>query len=66
MPKKINLNKADKDQLMSVNGIGSNEADAIIAYRKEHGKIDSVADLRVIKGIREGSFDEIKGQLAVE
>jgi competence protein ComEA len=48
---KIDLNKADALALSkSVKGIGQKRAEAIVKYREEHGKFNSVADLAKVKG----------------
>jgi len=46
----INVQTASKAELMSISGIGSKKADAIIKYRKTH-KLKSADDLLKVKGI---------------
>ena len=49
---KVNINTADArtiDRVMV--GIGPSKADAIVAYRKEHGPFKSVDQLASVKGI---------------
>jgi competence protein ComEA len=50
---KININKATKSELLSINGIGSTTADEIIAYREKNGAFSSIDDLTKVKGIGE-------------
>ncbi len=57
---KINLNKATKEELMTVNGIGEVTADKIILYREEHGMFTTVSELKEIKGIGDKTFDKMK------
>ncbi len=46
----VNINKADKKELMTLNGIGAKKADAIIKHRK--GKcFKTVEGLTAVKGI---------------
>jgi competence protein ComEA len=48
---KIDLNKADAISLSkSIKGIGQKRAEAIIKYRKDHGKFKSIDDLAKVKG----------------
>jgi competence ComEA-like helix-hairpin-helix protein len=47
----IPINRADKDMLMSVQGIGASMADTIVAYRQQLGPLKKSADLLGIKGI---------------
>lgn len=55
----INLNTATSEELCSLEGISTVTADAIIAYRTEHGSFDSVEELKNIKGIGEVKFKSI-------
>ena len=45
----INVQKASKDELMCIKGIGEKKASAIMKYRKSH-KLKSAEDLLEIKG----------------
>lgn len=47
----VNLNSASVEQLVELNGIGPAKAQAIIAYRQEHGPFKSVEQLANVKGI---------------
>jgi competence ComEA-like helix-hairpin-helix protein len=48
---KININTADKCSLMKLSGIGPKKAEAIIAYRLQHGLFKSIRDISKIKGM---------------
>lgn len=50
---KINLNTADAERLQTLPGIGPARAEAIVAYRQQHGNFSSVEDLLEVKGIGE-------------
>lgn len=47
----ININTADKELLMSVNGIGERLAEAIVAYRNQNGPFRSIEELAEVKGV---------------
>ncbi len=55
----INLQKASKDELMCIKGIGAKKADAIIKYRKS-SKIKKPEDLLEIKGFGKGIVNNVK------
>ena len=59
----INLNTATKEELMSLDGIGSAKADAIIEYRKAN-KFNSIDDLKNVNGIGDKIFDNLKGEIS--
>lgn len=61
----VNLNKASKEQLMTLSGIGEAKAMMILAYREEKGRFQKIEDIMNISGIKEGVFDRIKGQITV-
>lgn len=57
---RIDLNKADKNMLMTLPGIGSSKADAIISYREKNGFFSDINELKNISGIKDGVFEQIK------
>lgn len=61
----VNINTASKQELMSVNGIGSKKADAIINYRNKN-KFNSVDDIKKVKGIGNKLFNKIKSEIYVD
>jgi competence protein ComEA len=62
---KVNINTADKDALMTLTGIGSSKADAIIAYRNENGNFKDISEIMNVSGIKEGSYNKIKDSITV-
>ncbi|HEY2623841.1 ComEA family DNA-binding protein [Dyella sp. Tek66A03] len=47
----VNINKADAATLAkSLDGVGLSKAEAIVAWRQEHGPFKSVEDLSQVKG----------------
>lgn len=62
---KINLNKATKEELMTLPGVGEAKADSIIQYRNEHGGFKSIEEIMQISGIKEGLFEKIKDLIKI-
>ena len=61
----ININTASASELMELNGIGETKAEAIIAYREEHGAFGSTEEIMQVSGIGQGTFDKIKDEITV-
>ncbi|MBU5481018.1 ComEA family DNA-binding protein [Blautia sp. MSJ-19] len=62
----ININTADAAALKSLTGIGDAKAQAILAYREEHGRFSSIEEIMQVPGIKESTFSAIKDKIAVE
>ena len=62
---KINLNKADKDLLMSIPGIGEKLAMRKIEYREKRTSFSDSEELKNIKGITTSKYEKIKNYLFV-
>jgi competence protein ComEA len=63
--RKVNLNTADKDELMTLRGVGAAKADDIIRYRESHGGFQKIEDIMKISGIKEAAFQKIKDDITV-
>ncbi len=63
---RISINHADKNELMTLPGIGESKADAILEYRQSHGAFSSIDELMNIPGIKEGIFNNIQDYIKVE
>ena len=61
---RINLNTADAGQLSTLSGIGQSKAEAIVAYREEHGDFASIEEIMNVEGIKEGTFSKIKDKIS--
>lgn len=61
---KVNINKASKEELMSLDGIGEATANKIIEYRKENEFL-IIEDIMNVSGIGEAKFDNIKDDICV-
>ena len=56
---KININKADIEQLSLIKGIGSKKAQAIIDYRLANGDFTHLDELTSVKGIGDSTLQKI-------
>ena len=63
---KINLNTADEAALTTLTGIGASKAQAILAYREEHGGFSAIEEILNVPGIKEGTFAKIKDRITAE
>mgnify|MGYP006289877905 CR=1 FL=1 len=55
----IDVNKATKEQLMTIKGIGAKKAELLIKYRKNH-HIKNLDELTKIKGFGPKLVQEVK------
>lgn len=62
---KVNINKATKEELMTIPGIGEAKAESIISYRKEHGDFSFIEELQNISGIKSAVFNRMKDFITV-
>jgi len=62
----INMNSALVPELILLPGIGEKTAQAIIEYRKKHGKFSSIEEILNIKGIGIKKLDKIKMFICIE
>jgi len=61
----VNLNTADKEELMTLTGIGEAKAEAILAWRAEQGPFQNIEDIMLVSGIKEAAFRKIRDQITV-
>jgi len=57
---KLDLNRAEKDLLLGVPGIGQKLSERIIDYRNQQGAFKTIEELKKIKGITDYRFQKIK------
>ena len=62
---KVDLNRAEKAELMTLPGVGERKAEQILAYRKAHGKFRSIEEIKNIPGIKEKAFEKLKDSIVV-
>lgn len=63
---RININLADKETLMTLDGIGETRAEAIIAYRESTGGFSDISDLTRVDGIKEKTYEKLKDKITVQ
>ena len=62
----IDINTADVYDLQRLPGIGEKRAQAIVAYREEHGPFQSVDELDNVEGIGEGILSGLREYASAE
>ncbi|MBC9229736.1 ComEA family DNA-binding protein [bacterium SPL81] len=60
---KISLNKANLQQLQTLNGVGEKKAQAIVEYRQKNGGFKTVDELMNVKGIGPKLLEKNKAKL---
>lgn len=61
----ININNADVEDLATLKGIGAKKAEAIVAYRTQHGNFKTVDELSNVKGISAKTIQNNHDRLTV-
>jgi competence protein ComEA len=62
----LNINRASEGELVSLNGIGSSKAQAIILYREMFGDFKTVDELAKVKGIGAKTIEKNRRRLSVQ
>ena len=62
---RIDINTATAAELMTLPGIGSSKANAIINYRETYGAFSCIEDLMKVPGIKDGIFQQMKEHIKV-
>ena len=63
----VNINEADAETLaLAIKGVGMKRAEAIIAYREQHGPFQTVDDLTQVQGIGEKLLEGSRQNLTVQ
>jgi len=60
----VDINKADKAELMSINGIGEAKANAILEYRKVNNCFSSIDELKEVKGFGDKFLEKNRSNIA--
>ncbi|AGY77044.1 helix-hairpin-helix domain-containing protein [Clostridium autoethanogenum] len=62
---KVNINKASKEELKTISGVGDVTAQKIIDYREKNGKFSSIEDLKKVGRIGDKTIEKIKDKIDV-
>ena len=63
---RVDLNAADRAELLQIPGVGPSLADAILDHRQHRGGFVVVDDLNAVKGVGGKTLDKLRPWLAVE
>lgn len=62
----VNINTADAKILdTKLNGVGAKKAEAIVAYRTEHGGFKSLEEIKEVSGIGDGIYKKIEADISL-
>lgn len=61
----VDINKAEKEILMTLQGIGPSKAENILSYREENGLFETIEDIKNVPGIGEVTFENLKDVITV-
>lgn len=63
---KLDLNRATKEELTELPGIGESKAETILTYREEHGGFGSTEELKQVSGIGDATFEKLRDDITVK
>lgn len=61
----VNINLASEAELATLPGVGPSKARAIISYRDENGRFQTIEDLKNVSGIGDKTFEKLKEFISV-
>lgn len=59
----IDINKADKKELMNIDGVGEVKAGAIVEYRTKHNCFKNLEEIKEVKGFGDKFLEKNKGKI---
>ena len=66
LEQRVNINRASKETLMTLPGIGEAKAEAILTYRQAEGRFESPEELMNVPGLKAGIYAKIKDRIAID
>ncbi|NOZ25940.1 MAG: helix-hairpin-helix domain-containing protein [Nitrospirae bacterium] len=63
---KKDINKASREELLDIKGIGDKRATAILRYIQEHGPVREMNELLRVRGVGEKTLEKIKEAFEVK
>ena len=64
--KKVNINSANLEELMTLDGIGEKMAARVLEFRKKNGPFQKPEDIIMVKGIGPKTFDRNKDLILIK
>lgn len=65
-PARVNINTADVNTLMTLDGVGRRVAERIVEYRQAHGPFKKPEEIRRVEGIGAGLWERNRARIVVE
>ena len=62
---KVNINKADSEELQKLDRVGEKMSQKIIDYRNQHNGFHSIDEIKQISGFGEKTFERLKDSLTI-
>lgn len=62
---RVNINTAGVAELTTIPGVGETRAQAIVAYRTEHGDFSQIEDIMNVSGIKNALFEKMKEYITI-
>ena len=63
---RVNLNRADKETLITIPGIGEKLAQRIVEYREKNQEFTEIEEIRKIRGMNSYRYEKVKDYLYIE
>jgi competence protein ComEA len=63
---KVGLNTSLKEELMTINFVGSSIATSIVSYREENGSYTYIEEIMKVSGIGQATFEKIKNYITLQ